>query len=125
MTENEITSKIAEAAVEVHQQLGPGLWESTYEYCLVYELEKMGLEVKQQVTLPLIYKNVKLEAGYRIDLLVEDKVVVVIKTVDMLGSVDMAQMLTYLKLKKLRHGVLINFNSVELEQEMKIVEIGT
>ncbi len=124
MTGNEISSKIIEAATEVHKLLGPGLLESTYEYCLVYELKQHGLEVKQHVSLPLIYKNVKLEAGYRIDLLVEDSVIVVIKTVNTLADIDMAQLLTYLKLKNVNYGLLINFNSVELKHEMKIVEMG-
>lgn len=99
MSENEISSKIIGAAIEVHKLLGPGLLESTYETCLVYELKQKGLNVKQQQALPVVYKEVKLEAGYRIDLLIENKVIVEIKSVDALADIHTAQLLTYLKLK--------------------------
>ena len=102
MSENEISSKIIGAAIEVHKQLGPGLLESTYETCLTYELKQMGLDVKQQQALPVVYKEVKLDAGYRIDLLVENKVIVEIKSVDALADIHTAQLLTYLKLKDLK-----------------------
>ena len=82
MSENEISSKIIGAAIEVHKQLGPGLLESTYETCLAYELKQMGLDVKQQQALPVVYKEVKLDAGYRIDLLIENKVIIEIKSVE-------------------------------------------
>ena len=84
MSESEISSKIIGAAIEVHKQLGPGLLESTYETCLAYELKQMGLDVKQQQALPVVYKEVKLDAGYRIDLLIENKVIIEIKSVDAL-----------------------------------------
>ena len=119
MSENEISSKIIGAAIEVHKQLGPGLLESTYETCLAYELKQMGLDVKQQQALPLVYKEVKLDAGYRIDLLVENKVIVEIKSVDALADIHTAQLLTYLKLKDLKLGLLINFNSVRVVDGLK------
>lgn len=119
MSENEISSKIIGAAIEVHKQLGPGLLESTYETCLTYELKQMGLDVKQQQALPVVYKEVKLDAGYRIDLLVENKVIVEIKSVDALADIHTAQLLTYLKLKDLKLGLLINFNSVRVVDGLK------
>ena len=102
MSENEISSKIIGAAIEVHKQLGPGLLESTYETCLAYELKQMGLDVKQQQALPVVYKEVKLDAGYRIDLLIENKVIIEIKSVEALADIHTAQLLTYLKLKDLK-----------------------
>ena len=124
MSENEISSKIIGAAIEVHKQLGPGLLESTYETCLAYELKQMGLDVKQQQALPLVYKEVKLDAGYRIDLLVENKVIVEIKSVDALADIHTAQLLTYLKLKDLKLGLLINFNSVRVVDGLKRILNG-
>lgn len=124
MSENEISSKIIGAAIEVHKQLGPGLLESTYETCLAYELKQMGLDVKQQQALPVLYKEVKLEAGYRIDLLVENKVIVEIKSVDALADIHTAQLLTYLKLKDLKLGLLINFNSVRVIDGLKRILNG-
>ncbi len=119
MTENEISSKIIGAAIEVHKQLGPGLLESTYEVCLYYELKQLNLDVKQQLALPVYYKEVKLDAGYRIDLLVEDKVIIELKSVDELADIHTAQLLTYLKLKDLKLGLLINFNSVRVIDGVK------
>jgi len=124
MSENEISSKIIGAAIEVHKQLGPGLLESTYETCLAYELKQMGLDVKQQQALPVVYKEVKLEAGYRIDLLIENKVIVEIKSVDALADIHTAQLLTYLKLKDLKLGLLINFNSVRVIDGLKRILNG-
>jgi GxxExxY protein len=119
MTENEIATKIIGAAIEVHKQLGPGLLESTYESCLVYELRQMGLEVQQQLALPVLYKEVKLEAGYRIDVLVENKVIIELKSLESLADIHTAQLLTYLKLKDLKLGLLINFNEVLLKNGLK------
>ena len=124
MSENEISSKIIGAAIEVHKQLGPGLLESTYETCLAYELKQMGLDVKQQQALPVVYKEVKLDAGYRIDLLIENKVIVEIKSVDALADIHTAQLLTYLKLKDLKLGLLINFNSVRVVDGLKRILNG-
>jgi len=114
MTENDISKKIIGAAIEVHKQLGPGLLESSYEVCLAYELKQQGLEVQTQVALPVVYKEVKLNAGYRIDILVENKVIVELKAVDSLADIHTAQLLTYLRLKDLKLGLLINFNSVKV-----------
>jgi GxxExxY protein len=124
MTENELATKIIGAAIEVHKQLGPGLLESTYEACLVYELKQMGLEVMQQFALPVIYKEVKLDAGYRIDVVVESKVIIEIKSIEALAAIHTAQILTYLKLKDLKLGLLINFNEVLLKNGIKRVLNG-
>jgi GxxExxY protein len=110
MTENEIGKIIVDCAFKVHQALGPGLLESTYEACLLYELSQAGLKVEQQKALPVIYKDVKLDCGYRIDLLVESKVIIEIKSVEALNDIHLAQILTYLKLSDCRLGYLINFN---------------
>ena len=103
----------------MHKQLGPGLLESTYETCLAYELELLGLKVKRQLALPVVYKEVKLDAGYRIDLLVENRVIVEIKSVEAFAEIHTAQLLTYLKLKDLKLGLLINFNEVLLKNGIK------
>ncbi|HBL78784.1 MAG TPA: GxxExxY protein [Aequorivita sp.] len=124
MTENEISSRIIGASIEVHKQLGPGLLESTYEICLGHELKLMGLEVKQQVPLPVIYKDVKLNAGYRIDMIVENKVIIEIKSVDALAPIHTAQILTYLKLKDLKLGLLINFNEIKVIDGLKRIING-
>ena len=103
----------------MHKQLGPGLLESTYETCLAYELKQQGLKVAQQVALPVVYKEVKLNTGYRIDLLVEQKVIIEIKSVKTLADIYTAQLLTYLRLKDLKLGLLINFNSVKVVDGLK------
>ena len=119
MTENELSTKIIGAAIEVHKQLGPGLLESTYETCLVYELKILGLSVSRQQKLPVVYKGIKLDAGYRIDLVVENKVIIEIKSVEALANIHTAQLLTYLRLKNLKLGLLINFNTVLLKNGLK------
>lgn len=119
MLENEISSQIIGAAIEVHKHLGPGLLESSYEACLVYELRNRGLDVKSQIPLPVIYKGIELETGYRIDILVENQVIIEIKSVDQLDGIHIAQILTYLKLTNLKLGLLINFNSVRLIDGVK------
>ena len=106
----ELTDKIIKAAIEVHKILGPGLLESAYEECFVYELIKMGLSVKQQLMIPIKYKDIKLKTKYRLDLLVEDKVIVELKSVEKITPVHEAQLITYLKLTGYRVGFLINFN---------------
>jgi GxxExxY protein len=116
---NTITKIIIGCAIEVHRQLGPGLLESTYEACLLYELNKTGLQVKSQVPMPLIYKEVKLEQGYRLDLLVENTVVVEIKMVETIADVHIAQTLTYLKLSGAEVGLIINFNVLKLTDGIK------
>jgi GxxExxY protein len=107
---NDLTGKIIGAAIEVHRTLGPGLLESTYEACLVFELQEKGLIVERQKPLPLVYKSVKLDSGYRLDLVVEGKVVVEIKSVSEVAAVHEAQLLSYLRLAGLQIGLLINFN---------------
>jgi GxxExxY protein len=110
MTENEISKIVFECALRVHKVLGPGLLESAYEECLFYELKKANLKVEKQKSLPLVYEEVKLDVGYRIDILVEDKFIVEIKAVESLNDVHLAQLLTYLKLSDCKLGLLINFN---------------
>ncbi|MCF6140227.1 GxxExxY protein [Flavobacterium sp. K77] len=106
-------------AIEVHRQLGPGLLESAYQQCLFYEIIKAGLKVEKEITLPIIYKEIKIDHGYRIDLLIEDKLVVELKTVESFNSVHFAQILTYLKLGQYPLGLLINFNSKILKNNIK------
>ena len=108
--ENEIGAIVVDKALRIHEELGPGLLESTYETCLFHELRESGLKVEVQKALPVVYRDVKLDCGYRIDLLIEDKVIVEIKSVDALNDVHLAQILTYLKLSGCRLGYLINFN---------------
>lgn len=110
MTENELSNIIIGKAIEVHKLLGPGLLESAYSECLYYELTNYGLQVEREKPLPIIYKQIKLNHGYRIDLLVENKVVIELKTVDQILDVHEAQTLTYLKLGNFKLGLLINFN---------------
>lgn len=114
MIENEITSKIIGSAIEVHKHLGPGLLESAYESCLLHELTSRGVKVERQQILPITFKGLNLEAGYRIDLLVEGRVVVEIKAVEELSNIHFAQTLTYLRLGGFRVGLLINFNVPKL-----------
>ena len=108
--ENDISGVIIGAAIEVHKYLGPGLLESAYEECLCHELGLKGIDFKRQVLLPLNYKGLKLDCGYRLDLLVEDTVIVELKTVEAITPIHEAQMLTYLKLRDTRVGLIINFN---------------
>jgi GxxExxY protein len=110
MTENEIATIIVDCAYRVHYRLGPGLLESAYEECLFYELSKHDLIIEKQPALPLIYDEVNMECGYRIDILVNKKVVIEIKAVEALNEVHFAQILTYLKLSSSKLGLLINFN---------------
>lgn len=124
MRDNEITGEVIGAAIEVHKILGPGLLESAYEMALKKELESRGLQAKQQVGLPVTYKDEKVDLGYRIDLLVEERIVVEIKSVEALHDVHMAQILTYLKLSKRRLGLLINFNVSKLKDGIRRVVQG-
>jgi GxxExxY protein len=121
MTENEISTLIIGAAIEVHRALGPGLLESAYKECLSYKLKKLGLIVEKEKPMPLIFEEVKLECGYRIDLLVEHKVVIEIKSAESLNDVHLAQTLTYLKLGNYKLGLLINFNVALLKDGIKRV----
>lgn len=114
-----LTGTIIGAAIEVHKKLGPGLLESAYKKCLLYELNKEGLEVREEVPIPIIYKEIHLDHGYRLDLLIEEIVVVEIKTVDAFTDVHFAQLLTYLKLGNYKLGLLINFNVSLLKNGIK------
>lgn len=111
MHENEISQIVFNAGLQVHRNLGPGLLESAYEECLYFELLKTGLYIEKQKPMPLIYEEVKLDIGYRLDFLLERKVVVEIKSVEALNDIHLAQVLTYLKLSKCKLGLIINFNS--------------
>lgn len=111
MSENELSYKIIGAAMELHKTLGPGLLESVYEAALAYDLREMGFEVKTQVPMPLVYKEVKQDVGYRIDLLVENTIIVELKSIENLAPVHFAQTLTYLKLANKKLALLINFNT--------------
>ena len=111
MTENELSYKIIGAAIEVHKNIGVGLLENAYETALAYELKLLGLNVKQQVSLPLQYKGMTVENAYKIDLIVEDKVIIEVKSVQELNSISHAQVLTYLKQSNIKLGLLINFNT--------------
>ncbi len=124
MHENEISKEILNAAFKVHTALGPGLLESAYQECLFYELKKRGLQVEKEKPLPLIYEEVKLEIGYRVDLLVENKVIIELKSVENLNDVHLAQILTYLKLSDCKLGLLMNFNVKSLKLGIKRVVNG-
>jgi GxxExxY protein len=119
MTENEISKVIIGCAIEVHKSLGPGLLESAYLECLSYELINAGLHVEKQKPLPLVYKEIKMDAGYRIDLLVENKVLIEIKSVEALNDIHTAQVLTYLKLSGCKLGLLMNFNVLKIVDGLK------
>jgi len=112
---------VLDCSFKVHTVLGPGLLESSYEECLYYELKQSGLIVQKQKPLPLIYEEVKLEIGYRVDLLVENKVIVEIKSVESLADIHMAQILTYMKLSDCKLGLLVNFNVRSLKDGIKRV----
>ncbi len=113
---NSISYEIIGAAYQVHSELGPGLLESTYEVCLEYELTKRGFKVERQKALPVIYDEIKLDAGYRIDLLVEDSIIVELKAVAAIDPIHKAQVLTYLKLSDLQLGLLLNFNVTDMKK---------
>ena len=125
MTENEISKLVFDCALKVHQNLGPGLLESAYEECLFYELSKTGLKIEKQKPLPLIYEDVKLEVGYRIDIMIENKFIIEIKAVDALNDVHLAQVLTYLKLSNCKLGMLINFNVTLIKNGIRRIINGT
>jgi len=119
MEMNKLTGEIIGAAIEVHKQLGPGMLESAYEECLSYELSVRGLSIVRQKPVPVVYKEVKLECGYRIDILVNDAVVLELKSVDVLAPIHEAQILTYMRFAKRRIGLLINFNVTVLKNGIK------
>ncbi|WP_026978458.1 GxxExxY protein [Flavobacterium tegetincola] len=121
MTENELSKIVFDCALKVHQALGPGLLERAYEECLFYELKKRNLSVQKQKSLPLIYEDVKLEIGYRIDIIIEDKLILEIKSVEALNDIHFAQLLTYLKLTECKLGMLINFNVILIKNGIRRV----
>ena len=116
---NQLTSEIISSAIEVHRNLGPGLLESTYEECMTFELQGRGLTVKRQLELPVLYKGNKLEQNYRIDLLVNNQVIIELKSVNKIEPIHDAQLLTYLKLANKRYGLLLNFNVPIMKQGIK------
>ena len=121
MHENEIATKILEAAFRIHDELGPGLLETVYETALEWELIQIGLRVERQKPVPLVYREVKLEDGFRVDLLVENKVIVEIKSLEIVPKVAFKILLTYLRLADIRLGILINFNEEHLKDGIKRV----
>lgn len=125
MIENELSNKVIGLAIEVHKALGPGLLESAYKECLFYKIQQEGLFVEKEKAMPLVFEDVRLECGYRIDLLVENKLVIEIKSVDALNDVHLAQTLTYMKLGNLKLGLLINFNVILLKYGLKRVINGS
>ena len=114
-----LTESVIGLAIEVHRALGPGLLESAYQECLCYELKANGIAFGRQVALPVIYKSVKLDCGYRMDLVVDDRLVVELKTVEKILPIHEAQLLTYLKLSGIRTGLLLNFNTAVLKNGIK------
>jgi len=119
--ENKLSSTMIGAAISLHKCLGPGLLESAYKECLYYELVKAGLYVEKEKPLPLIYQEIKLECGYRLDLLVENKLIIEIKSVEALNDIHLAQLLTYLKISNRKLGLLINFKVLKLKEEVRRV----
>jgi GxxExxY protein len=119
MINNDLTEKIIGCAIEVHRTLGPGLLESAYQECLFYELKSQGVWVEKEISLPIIYKEIKIDHGYRIDLLVENRIVIELKTVEKFSDVHTAQILTYMRLGEYSTGLLINFNTKLLKDGLK------
>ncbi|MEI2750902.1 MAG: GxxExxY protein [Ferruginibacter sp.] len=124
MSNNELTHHIIGCAMDIHKVLGPGLLESAYKECLYFKLVQSKLYVEKEKSMPLVYEKVKLDCGYRIDLLVENKIVIEVKSVDFLNNIHMAQTLTYMKLGHYRLGLLINFNVLKLKDGIKRVING-
>jgi len=121
VTENELSHVVIGCAIKVHSALGPGLLESAYEACLHYELTQSGLRVEAQKPLPLVYQSVKLECGYRIDLLLEGKLIIEVKAMEALADIHFAQVLTYLRLSNLKLAMLLNFNVVHMKDGIRRV----
>ncbi|MBN1291968.1 MAG: GxxExxY protein [Candidatus Latescibacteria bacterium] len=116
---SELSNKVIGAAIEVHKILGPGLLESTYQRCLVHELKLLNIHVEEEFPLPVEYKDISLDCGYRIDLLIDNQIIVELKSVEQLKSIHEAQLLTYMKLANIKQGFLINFNVVLLKDGLK------
>lgn len=119
MTENELSKIAVDCMFKIHKNLGPGLLESAYEECLFYELSKTGLPVERQKPLPLIYETIKMEIGYRVDLMIENKLVIEVKAVEALNDIHKAQVITYLKLSGCKLGLLVNFNITLIKDGIK------
>ncbi len=124
MTENELATEVIGCAIAVHRSLGPGLLENAYQQCLAYELRNQGLKVEVEKPMPLIYDEVEMDCGYRVDILVEDKLIIELKSVETLNDVHLAQVLTYLKLSNCKLGLLMNFNVSVLKNGIKRVVNG-
>lgn len=124
MTENELATEVIGCAIAVHRALGPGLMENAYQQCLAYELRNYGFKVEVEKAMPLIYDKIEMECGYRVDLLVEDKLIIELKAVEKLTDVHLAQTLTYLKLGNCKLGLLMNFNVSVLKNGIKRVVNG-
>jgi GxxExxY protein len=119
MTQNELSSIVIGCAIEVHSNLGPGLLESVYEACLFYELKQIGLNVKQQEPLPVFYKGIEIPVGLKLDLLIENKLIVEVKSVKELQDIHTAQLITYLKISNIELGLLLNFNETRVKNGIK------
>ena len=119
MEKDQLTGQVIGAAIEVHRTLGPGLLESAYEECLCWELSEIGLQVRRQVPLPVVYKTVRLDCNYRMDVVVENRLIIELKTVETLLPIHEAQLLTYLKLAGIHTGLLLNFNVSVLRDGIK------
>lgn len=118
-TENELATKVIGCAIEVHRQLGPGLLESAYQRCLVFELQKAKLNIEVEKPIPLFYKEIKMEVGYRLDILVENKLIVEVKSIEAINDIHIAQCLTYLKVADKKLALMINFNTVMIKNGIK------
>ena len=123
MTTDIITQKVIGCAIEVHKQLGPGLLESSYENCLIYELQQIGIKAVSQIELPVSYKGMKIDAGYRLDILIPDLLIIELKAIDKLAPIHFAQLITYLKLSGIKTGLLINFNVTKLVDGIKRISV--
>jgi GxxExxY protein len=124
LTENEIARIAVDCSFKIHKTLGPGLLESAYEECLFFELPRRGLSVEKEKPLPLIYESVKLQIGYRVDFLIERKVIIEVKSIDALADIHIAQVLTYLKLSGCKLGLLINFNVPLIKDGIRRIVLG-
>ena len=124
MTENELATIVFELGLKIHRKLGAGLFENVYEECLFYEIKKAGLKVEKQKTLPIVYEDLRIENAFKLDMIVEEKLILEIKTVDFLNDVHKAQLLTYLKMTKCKLGVLLNFRSDVFRSGVKRVVNG-
>ena len=121
MNENEVAHRVIGSAIKVHRELGPGLLESAYAECLAFELGRSALRVEREKPLPLVYESIRLDCGYRSDIIVEGKVIIEVKSVEALNDIHLAQVLTYLKLSRCKLGLLINFNVVQVKDGIRRV----